>query len=288
MKTAAATLVLLAALIVAEPGHATLRIVVIDVGQGASVLLQRERHGILIDTGVPTSTAHVLERMAAYGVGTLDYLILTHLHPDHAGGYFRIRKAFPEAVVVDNNHPLSPRAQPFVIHLYADALRRDPRRRIMNAPDEIIWRGVTIKAIWPFRFFSQNLNRFSLVLSVEFGESTAIIMGDADTFAEQHLVKQDAVQGPISLLVAGHHGWGNTADPLFLARIRPQVTVISASWQHPIFHPDESVVARLEAASDQLLRTDMDGEVCLELVAERRSPVKCASIPPRVDRVGGE
>jgi beta-lactamase superfamily II metal-dependent hydrolase len=56
-----------------------------------------------------------------------------------------------------------------------------------------------------------------------------------------------------------------SADPNFLAMVRPRVAVISASWHVPAYLPDDAVVARLGAASGRLLRTDDDGEICLEL-----------------------
>ena len=262
-----------------SPAAAALKVVVLDVGEGQAILLKREQYGILIDTGVATSAAHVLERLDAYGIRFLDYLVLTHVHPDHVGGYFRLRKAFPKTVVIDHNHPLSQRFQPFMEYMYYRAVQQDPRRRVMKAGEDLVWRGVTIKMLSPHEFSNQNLNRHSMVLSVRFGKSKAILLADADDFVERRLVEEGAIEGPVALLVAGHHGWGNTADPVFLALVRPQITVISASWQHPGYQPDDNVVARLEAASGQFLRTDRDGEVCLEFMAEQGLALRCAVIP---------
>ena len=246
-----------------------------DVGEGQAILLRRESSGILIDSGVAPFGDQLLRRLQAHGVTTLDYFILTHLHPDHAGGYFRIRERYPEAQVIYNGHPLAVRNQSFIVNLYDDGLRGDPRRRVMRAGDVLEWRGVAIKALWPDSISGQNLNRNSLVLSLTYGDSRVLIMGDVGNYVERILMERGAVTGPVSLLVSGHHGMEGTADPRFLAHVRPIVAVISASWKVPRYQPVDEVVARLIAASGRLLRTDVDGEICLELAVDHDVPADC-------------
>jgi len=275
MRKALAILVFLTAIFFSQPSFAALRVVVMDVGQGLAILLRRGSNGVLIDSGVPHFADQLLRRIAAHGVTTLDYFFLSHLHPGHAGGYFRIREKFPEAVVIGNGHPLAARRQQFIVNLYDDALRNDPKLRVMRAGDELVWRGVTIKVLWPATFFDQDLNRHSLVLMVSYGESRALLMADADNYVERRLVEQNAVPGPVSLLVAGHHGMRKSSDARFLDAVRPRITVIPVTWSIPLYHPDDAVVARLATASWRLLRTDDDGEICLELAADSDSPSDC-------------
>ena len=78
---------------------ADLQVVVLDVGMDQSILLAEEGQGLLVDTGLAEYGPHVLSRIKDHGVETLDYLILSHLQPDHAGGYFQIRAAWPDTPV---------------------------------------------------------------------------------------------------------------------------------------------------------------------------------------------
>ncbi|MCH7943340.1 MAG: hypothetical protein IIB67_08930 [Proteobacteria bacterium] len=110
---------------------------------------------------------------------------------------------------------------------------------------------------------------------VSYGESRALLMADADNYVERRLVEQNAVPGPVSLLVAGHHGMRKSSDARFLDAVRPRITVIPVSWSIPLYHPDDAVVARLATASGRLLRTDDDGEICLELAADSDTPADC-------------
>jgi glyoxylase-like metal-dependent hydrolase (beta-lactamase superfamily II) len=56
----------------------------------------------LVETGSQTSVATVTQALAAAGVGAEDlrWLILTHIHLDHAGGIGDLAAAFPAATVV--------------------------------------------------------------------------------------------------------------------------------------------------------------------------------------------
>ncbi len=275
MRINAAVPLFLAAFLLSQPVFAGMRVVVMDAGRGQAVLLTRGSHGLLMDSGLASFAETLLARIEAHGVTDLDYFVVSHLHPDHVGGYVRIRERYPEAEIIGNGHPLADRRRSSIEHLYDAALRRDPRWRVMAAGDELSWQGVTIKALWPAAFADQNLNRHSLVLDISYGKSRLLVMGDAGDYVERRLLEQGAVHGPVSVLISGHHGIARSADPQFLARLRPRVAVIAASWKVPRAQPADAVVARLKAASDRLLRTDENGEICLELVADNLAPEDC-------------
>ena len=275
MRKGAAILGFFAVLLMSQPGFAALRVVVMNVGQGQAILLVQGSNGVLIDSGMAPYAEQLLARIEAHGVVSLDYFILSHLHPDHAGGFFRVRERHPNAVVIGNGHPLAERRQPFMVNLYNDALLGAPNQRTMRAGDALAWRGVTIEALWPDSYANQNLNRHSLVLMITHGRSRALIMGDTGASVERLLIERHAIEGPFSLLVSGHHGMAGSADASFLARVRPRVAVISANWKITKYQPGDAVTARLQAASGRFLRTDEDGEICLELAAASGSVEDC-------------
>ena len=82
------------------PGHAAAHIIV-DSGRAA-----------FVDVGTNSSVPYLLAGLAQLGIAreAVDYLLLTHVHLDHAGGAGRLMQELPNAVAV-----LHPRGAPHMI-----------------------------------------------------------------------------------------------------------------------------------------------------------------------------
>jgi glyoxylase-like metal-dependent hydrolase (beta-lactamase superfamily II) len=58
---------------------------------------------LLIDPGPASTIPYLVERLDELGIRTIDYILLTHIHLDHAGGTGQLLRRFPDAKV--NCHP---------------------------------------------------------------------------------------------------------------------------------------------------------------------------------------
>ncbi len=63
-------------------------------------LYQDENLTFLVDPGPLATIPYLLEQLELKGVARLDYIFLTHIHIDHAGGTGALLKSFPEARVI--------------------------------------------------------------------------------------------------------------------------------------------------------------------------------------------
>ncbi|MCK4412491.1 MAG: MBL fold metallo-hydrolase [Candidatus Eisenbacteria sp.] len=54
----------------------------------------------LVDPGPPTSAAHLIDELKALAITRLDYILLTHVHIDHAAGAAHVLEAFPDARIL--------------------------------------------------------------------------------------------------------------------------------------------------------------------------------------------
>lgn len=100
------------------------------------ILLQTEGKNILIDAGLGAPFSQLLPKLAEIGImpEELEYVFISHLHPDHVGGMLRDgQKAFPNAEVwinaieadawaaMDGDRAALPKA---VLTAYADHLHK--------------------------------------------------------------------------------------------------------------------------------------------------------------------
>ncbi len=260
-------------LCVSTPINAELRVVVLDVDEGQAVLLQQGSEGILVDLGHLGAAPHILQRLTHYGVRSLEYIVITHLHPDHASGYFRVREAFPEAVVLDHHQPIAGQ-QTDTVRWVAEALIKDQVRLRVMAGDAKIWRDAKLEFLWPPGFSGNNLNRNSLVVRLTYGQTRVLIMGDAGHEAEAYLLKSDIVD-EVDLYVAGHHGAADSNSEAFIKRLAPGLSVISVNRDNIRGYPDASVVERLEKYSGDVALTAVSGDICRMWPSKQRPMQYC-------------
>jgi len=255
---------------------APFRLIALDVGEGQSILLQCGQHGVLIDTGHAGKARYVLQQIQTYGVTQLDYLVLTHLHPDHASGYFRIREAFPNLPTLVHNLSFANTGVPDMVRWVAEALENDPYRRQFREGNLLNWQGLILKPLWPQDFPGANMNDNSLVIEVIFGSYRALIMGDVGSKVEQELLNQNNLSGPYDVLVAGHHGSKGTSSDAFLLKVKPTYSIISTNADNIRGYPAAETLERLARHSSTGLFTTYDyGNICLQWEPIAGPPVKC-------------
>ena len=68
---------------------------------------------------------------------------------------------------------------------------------------------------------------------------------------------------PFDVLKVAHHGSKTSTTLPFLTTVHPRLALVSAGPHNPYGHPAPQVLARLQRAKAQILRTDRQGEVRL-------------------------
>ena len=101
-----------------EPG---LQMIAIDVeGSGGTLFVTPEGKSLLIDTGNPPNPQAVgkdtadrlVDTIHSFGVTKIDYLITTHYHSDHVGGFPAFLEKMPVGTVIDHGENRQPDPPP--------------------------------------------------------------------------------------------------------------------------------------------------------------------------------
>jgi competence protein ComEC len=235
---------------------------VLDVGEGQAVLLQRGAHAVLVDTGHAGRAGFVVQRLQSLGVTELDYVFLTHLHPDHASGLFRVLEAFPRARVRDNCYAVSGLTHSDMVRWVDQALEAHPRRQCVTSGDSIDWGSTIIRVLWPLQqpVQQQGLNHTSLVLEITHAQKKLLIMGDADRQAERIMLKEGLL-GPADILVVGHHGAKDGSSDGLLQAVQPEISLISINSDNQRGYPSDDTIQRLRQSGSKVYTTYEEGEL---------------------------
>ncbi|MDD1687605.1 MBL fold metallo-hydrolase [Methanoregula sp.] len=231
----------------------------LDVGQGdSSVILFRDKV-ILIDAGETDRGDTVVSDLKKLGVTKIDLLVATHPHSDHIGGMQKVLVAFPVGKVLDTGMPstsslyehfletVDEKNIPYIVAESGQNIDIDPALGILvlSPPKERI---------------GDDINTNSIVLRISYGTMNLLYAGDATAAAEEVMTKTGY---PLDarVLKVGHHGSSGSSSAAFLARVNPDVAVISLGKDNDYAHPHTATLERLATVGSKVFRTDRDGTV---------------------------
>src|SRR5712664_3616073 len=115
-----------------------------------------------------------------------------------------------------------------------------------KAGDNIELGGSTVSILAPASNFGGSTlgrNDDSLVMKISFGQTSALLEGDAERREEQLIARE---QPQADLLKIAHHGSTTSTIPELLAAVRPHFAVISSGVRNVYGHPRKEVLDRLE------------------------------------------
>ena len=248
---------------IAPSADGRLHLSVVDVGQGDSLLLRSPSgRTIVVDAGgsrdprFDPGERRVAPELWREGVRRLDAVVVSHAHPDHAGGVPFLLRAF--RVDFSWEGPAA-RQDPAWQRLEA-ALRVSRVRRIAVARGaRLDWDGASVFVLGPLPPRAPPLrvrNEDSLVIDVRFGEVHILLTGDVTAEAER------ALSLPQALVVkVPHHGSRTSSSPFLLEAARPRLAIVSSAARNPFGHPHPEVLERYRSQGALVERTDRDGSV---------------------------
>ena len=217
--------------------HETLTATLLDVGQGASTLLELpDGRAVLIDGGgYESDRFNVGEALIApflwrKRLWRLDTLIVTHPHKDHYNGLpFVFDRFRPRQVFVNGD----PGEEPDYVRLFASIEKKGTSVRVAQAGDVLATgENLALTCAGMNGLLEQgttwSTNDRSLVLRLAYGRRSVLFPADISTPAEDRLVAAGGAL-PSDVLVAPHHGSATSVGPALLQAVSPAVVAVSVS-----------------------------------------------------------
>lgn len=261
----------------------------LDVGQGLAVLLEYGGRYALYDVG--PDSAGLVDTLRNRGVDSLSWVLLSHNHRDHFGGFLEFSSPLDSGAIHIGRLVVGPDTSGGFL---MDSVLRIARRS--RIPIDTIGRGETLflgdrrdgsagvsgdglrlECLWPPSYVRVGENGASTVMRVRLNhgseEGTILLTGDLDSLGEVRLME---ISSDVSaeLLQVGHHGSSHSTTLGFLNRVSPRHAVISVG-RNSYGHPAEPVLRKLQyvlgsinpsnIVEGPIYRTDLQGRIAFQL-----------------------
>jgi competence protein ComEC len=244
------------------------RVVTLDVGQGAAVIVQGRGAAILFDGGTAFSGGVDLGRtavapaLAALGVARLDLVIASHADLDHRGGLRAVLERVPTSRLW---LPAGSREDPAFAALLAEAEEREIELAEKGQGDRSErLADLRVTPLWPPRDRRMSRNDASLVVRVDVGGNAVLLTGDIEAPTEEALLSSGA-NLRAEVLELPHHGSRTSATSAFLRAVAPSVAIASAPCRGRFGTPHRVVLDRAAALGIPVWWTGRDGAVLVGL-----------------------
>ena len=235
-----------------EPLRDEVRMTVLDVGQGQSILLQSEGKTYLVDCGGDSDTAAAdtaAEKLLSMGISHLDGLILTHYDRDHAGGVaYLLSRVDADALYLPNCMDTDG---------YGHTLKQLSQAVMVYENMQITFGAASIDLITTDYGISNNESGLCVLFQHE--NCDILITGDRNSYGEKDLLRQIDLPD-LEVLIVGHHGSKYSTCYELLEAGKPDIAIISVG-DNSYGHPTQEVLDRLASFGCEVYRTDQQGTI---------------------------
>lgn len=229
---------------------------IFSVGSADCILLQNGSHAMLIDSATADQGVRLAQTIQRLGVESLDYVVATHPHSDHIGGFpdlfnrISVKQVLISPLCSLQNYQ-SYRAMNAMFGTFKLVVHEAKVGETFSFGDrakiEVLLAGVR----------SDNENESSLVIRVVYGDVSMLFMGDGEVETEQSLLSSDCTLQS-TFIKLGHHGSKTSTSPEFLRAVDPQFVAVSCGEVTPLA---EETLLTLDQMGLRAYRTDLDGDL---------------------------
>jgi len=235
------------------PAPGSFELVVLDVGQGTSVLVRTAHHSVLYDTGPAMPEGFdagervVAPALHALGVRRLDAVVVSHGDADHAGGLESVLRRFRSGA----------------LFAARDAGVDGAAACIAGTQWQVD--GVRFRFLHPDAHFPPMRNESSCVMRVESAQGSALLAGDIGAVVERMLVHDQPSSLRSDVVLLAHHGSDKSSDPAFVAAAQARLAIASSGHGNRFGHPHPRVMQRWAEAGAATADTARDGAIRIRI-----------------------
>lgn len=244
-----------------SPNDEKLMISYMDIGQGDAAYININGNDILIDAGPRSNSKELLEQLKAKNIDDFELVIATHPHEDHIGGMVDVFKEYKVKSFYS----------PKVTHTtktYENLVKavKDEGLKINELKGGMVidlGDGANFEVFTPQNSNYEELNDYSPIMKLNFGDTSYLFTGDAEKLAEDEALSKYKNSLDSDVIKFGHHGSSSSSSNAFIEAVSPKYGIISCAKDNKYGHPHRETLDIVKKYNIKTFRTDKDGEIIL-------------------------
>ncbi|MBR5287712.1 MAG: MBL fold metallo-hydrolase [Clostridia bacterium] len=222
---------------------------------------------MVLDSGHPLSISYVTDALDAMGITKIDYLVASHPHIDHIGGFAALMDQYEIGAVYTSELEYTSSSY---YRAYMDAIAAKNIEHVILRDGDTLAFGdaVTVNVYNPTgeaaltpeeqKNKTEFINNQSLALKFTYGESTVMLAGDLYVGGEKAIVARWGEALDCDVMKANHHGANTSSSKVWRDAVSPQITFISSDAIE-----DVSIAKKYTKNGQKMYHTLLDGAICL-------------------------
>lgn len=199
-----------------------------------TILRSPDGQTMVIDAGEPSSGSQVVDALKAMGVEKVDFLIASHPHIDHIGGFPAIMRAFEVGAVYTTAVDYSSSSH---YRAYMEEIEKQGIEHIILSEGDTFSFGeeITAEVLHPgpeIEYYdgypnnsTQFINNLSLVLRLQYKDSSLLFAGDLYTGGEKDVLARYTDELRVDVAKMNHHGASTSSSKTWRETVGPQIAV---------------------------------------------------------------
>ncbi len=256
----------------------SLRVTFLAAGEGdAAVVRFPGARVMLVDGASAWRDFDLGERLVARYLWSrkimhVDRLVLSHPDQDHFGGFGFIARNFSPGEFWTVGAASRDEAYE---RLIATLVRCGiPIKVVDSTSRPIAENRATVAVMSEAARPGVSRNNSSMLMKVEFAGASILFTGDLEAEGEAAALRSGA-NLKATVLKVPHHGSRTSSTADFVAAVHPAIAVFSVGYHNRFHFPAPEVMERYHAAGAEILRTDLDGAICVTADASGFSAAPC-------------
>lgn len=243
------------------PKDSELMISYMDVGQGDAAYIKVNGNDILIDAGPRSNSKELLEQLKAKNIDDFELVIATHPHEDHIGGMVYVFKEYEVKAFYSPKITHTTKTYENLVKAVKDEGLKTKELKGGMVID--LGEGAKFEVFTPQKSEYEELNDYSPIMKLSFGDTSYLFTGDAEKLAEEEALAKYKTSLDSDVIKFGHHGSSSSSSNAFIEAVSPKYGIISCAKDNKYGHPHRETLDIIKKYNIKTFRTDTDGEIIL-------------------------